>query len=68
MALINKLIGLIKYRGITFPREIEDPSELAWPVGWEPLHYDEIPKITRDLRRELSADHMLHNVPTCAQG
>jgi hypothetical protein len=68
MALINKLIGLIKYRGITFPRALEDPSELAWPEGWEPLHYDEIPKFTRELRRELCADHILYKVPACALG
>lgn len=68
MTIKNKIINIVKYRGIKFPKEIEDPSELEWPEDWEPLHYNDIPKFTRELGRELCADHLLYNVNACALG
>jgi len=68
MTLKNKIISLVKYWGIKFPRDLEDPSDLEWPEGWDALHYDDIPKFTRELSREICSEHILYNVPACALG
>lgn len=68
MKIKNKLISWVKYRGIRFPEAIHDPSELDWPEDWRALHYDDIPKVTRELNREICKEHVLHNVPACALG
>lgn len=66
--IINKLISLVKYHGIKFSDMLHDPSELNWPEGWRALHYDDIPKITRELNREICKKHILYNAPACALG
>ena len=66
--IINKLIRLVKYRGIQFPDMLHDPSELDLPEGWSSLHYDDIPKITRELHREMCKEHVLYSAPACALG
>ena len=68
MTIKNKLISLVKYRGIQFPKIIHDPSELDWPESWGALHYDDIPKVTRELSREICKEHVLYNIPACALG
>lgn len=68
MTILNKLISLVKYRGVRFPRSLQDPSELDWPADWGALHYDDIPKFTRELYREICKAHVLHNAPACALG
>ena len=68
MSLWNRIISKVKYRGITFPKSLHDPSELDWPEGWGALHYDVIPKITRELKREVGRGHLLYNAPACAMG
>ncbi len=68
MAIKNRLFNLMKYRKIQFPKSIHDPSELDWPDGWHALHYDDIPKLTRELNREVCKEHILYHVPACALG
>ncbi|MBT8370436.1 MAG: hypothetical protein HKO68_10300 [Desulfobacterales bacterium] len=68
MTIKNKLISLVKYRGIRFPKALCDPSELDWPEGWNALHYHDIPKTTRELNREICKEHVLYNIPACALG
>ena len=59
MTIRNRILNFIRYRGIKFPELLEDPSELDWPDGWSAVHYDEIPKFTRELNRELCKGHIL---------
>ena len=68
MTIKNKLRNLIKYRGIAFPKSIVDSSDIDWPVGWQALHYDDIPKFTRELNREVGKQHVLYKTPACALG
>ncbi len=68
MKFKNKLVSLVKYRGIKIPKSITDPSEIDWPAEWQALHYDEIPKITRELNREMCKQHTLYKIPICALG
>ena len=68
MTIKNKLLNLIKYRGITFPKAIYDPSDIDWPADWQALHYDDIPKITRELNREVGKQHVLYKQAACALG
>ncbi len=68
MTLRNRILSFIQFRGAKIPEVIEDPSELDWPEGWESLHYDDIPKLTRELNREMCKEHILYSVPVCALG
>ena len=68
MSIRNRLLSLIVDRGIKYPSVLEDPSELDWPDNWGALHYDDIPKFTRELNKEICKDHILYGLPLCALG
>lgn len=68
MSRLNRIKNAIEYRGMTFPKPLEDPSKLNWPERWVAIHYDDVGKFSRELIREMPSGHRLLGLPFCVMG